>query len=118
MTLLEVTVVILVLMSLVAILFLGTSGWRRGADRSACIINIRNAQTAVRAYQNSRDVQEGTSLDMPSVIIGAGKLLQNPSCPGGGHYELIDHIPFAGELAIKCSLNGSESHVPDHTGGW
>lgn len=118
MTLLEVTVVILVLMSLIAILFIGTSGWRRGADRSACVLNIRNAQTAVRAYQNSRDMREGTALDMPSLIIGSGKLLQNPTCPGGGDYLLIDHFPFAGELVIQCSLGGSEAHVPDNTGGW
>ena len=118
-TLLETTIVILIILSLVAILFVGTRGWRRGADRSACMLNIRNAQAAVRAYQNTRGVAEGSFLDMSAEIIGPGKYLAaNPSCPGGGNYLHISHVPFIGELAISCSLSGSEDHHPDNAGGW
>ena len=39
MTLLELTVVILVLLSLITILFVGARAWKRGSDRSANIMN-------------------------------------------------------------------------------
>jgi prepilin-type N-terminal cleavage/methylation domain-containing protein len=42
MTLLELTVVILVLLSLISILFVGARAWKKGSDRSANIMNIRN----------------------------------------------------------------------------
>jgi type II secretory pathway pseudopilin PulG len=50
MTLLELTVVILVLLSLITILFIGAQAWKRGSDRAICIINIQNVQKGVRGY--------------------------------------------------------------------
>ena len=38
MTLIELTVVILVLLSLISILFVGARAWKRGSDRAGCII--------------------------------------------------------------------------------
>jgi type II secretory pathway pseudopilin PulG len=52
MTLLELTVVILVLLSLIAILFVGARAWKKGSDRSANIMNIRNTQVAMRGHEN------------------------------------------------------------------
>jgi len=52
MTLLELTVVILVLLSLIAILFVGARAWKRGSDRAGCIMNIRNVQQAARGHMN------------------------------------------------------------------
>ena len=49
MTLLELTVVILVLLSLISVLFIGARAWKKGSDRAACILNIRNFQQAVRS---------------------------------------------------------------------
>lgn len=111
-TLLELTVVILVILSLISILFIGTRSWKRGSDRSGCIMNIRNAQNAVRAYQNSHAVDEGVSLDMTTVIIGPGLYIENPNCPGGGSYNLLSHVPYMGELVMTCSLSGSDEHIP------
>lgn len=54
MTLLELTVVILVLLSLISILFVGARAWKKGSDRSANIMNIRNCQQAMRGHQNMR----------------------------------------------------------------
>ena len=54
MTLLELTVVILVLLSLISILFIGARAWKKGSDRAANILNIRNVQQAVRAHVNVR----------------------------------------------------------------
>jgi prepilin-type N-terminal cleavage/methylation domain-containing protein len=42
MTLLELTIVILVLLTLVSILFIGARAWKKGSDRAANIMNLRN----------------------------------------------------------------------------
>ena len=60
MTLLELTVVILVLLSLISILFIGARAWKRGSDRSANIMNIRNCQQAMRGEQNMKQLSPVT----------------------------------------------------------
>ncbi|MEO5716341.1 MAG: hypothetical protein ABIT37_22870 [Luteolibacter sp.] len=54
MTILELTVVILVLISLVSILFVGTTTWKKGSDRAANVMNLRNCQQAMRGHDNMR----------------------------------------------------------------
>jgi type II secretory pathway pseudopilin PulG len=57
MTLLELTVVILVLLSLISILFVGARAWKKGSDRAANIMNIRNCQQAMRGHQNMKGLE-------------------------------------------------------------
>jgi len=52
MTLLELTVVIVVLLSLISILFVGARAWKKGSDRATNIMNFRNCQQAMRGHQN------------------------------------------------------------------
>ena len=59
MTLLELTVVILVLLSLITILFIGARAWKKGSDRSTNLINLRNCQQAMRGHQNTRQLAFG-----------------------------------------------------------
>jgi len=59
MTLLELTVVILVLLSLITILFIGARAWKKGSDRSTNLINLRNTQQAMRGHQNTRQLAVG-----------------------------------------------------------
>jgi type II secretory pathway pseudopilin PulG len=61
MTLLELTVVILVLLSLITILFVGARAWKKGSDRSTNLINLRNCQQAMRGHQNTRELAEGAA---------------------------------------------------------
>ena len=77
MTLLELTVVILVLLSLISILFIGARAWKKGSDRAGCILNIRNAQQAVRGYINMHDNATPVAGD----IFGATGFLKYPKCP-------------------------------------
>ena len=67
MTLLELTVVILVLLSLISILFIGARAWKRGSDRAASILQIRNVQQAVRSYANMNGFNPG---DIPGAVDG------------------------------------------------
>lgn len=80
MTLLELTVVILVLLSLISILFIGARAWKKGSDRAANILNIRNVQQAVRAHANVRGLAISDSL-ASSEIVGSGKYLNSVSSP-------------------------------------
>ena len=119
MTLLEITLVILMLLTLIGLLFVGATAWKRSASRSGCIMNIRNAQAAVRAYQNVHGLSDGTPLDIATTILGPGGYLRTePVCPGGGSYQPLSQIPALGELAITCTLAGSHDHEPDSHDGW
>ena len=122
MTLLELTVVILVLLSLISILFIGARAWKKGSDRAGCILNIRNFQQAVRSYGNMNALNPGdTAPAFTTVIIGTDKFMQNaPTCPGGGAYTGTagTTIPLVGTVALTCSLAASDAHAPTNTGDW
>lgn len=118
MTLLELTVVILVLLSLISILFIGARAWKRGSDKAGCIMNIRNVQQAVRSFQNMNAANVGDSL-ASSDITGSGNFLETaPACPGAGTYTYGSTIPAVGTLYMTCSLATSETHVPSQYAGW
>jgi type II secretory pathway pseudopilin PulG len=69
MTLLELTVVILVLLSLISILFVGARAWKKGSDRSANIMNLRNTQQAMRGHQNTRGIAANTADSFTQTIL-------------------------------------------------
>lgn len=125
MTLLELTVVILVLLSLITILFIGARGWKRGSDRTLCIMNIRNVQKGVRSFSNMYGYSPGQSVTgLQSRIIGLGQFVEKtPACPASGNYTYggtfgTDTVPPVGELYIDCDLGTLERHVPDDHGAW
>ena len=125
MTLLEMTVVILVLMTLISTLFFGAQAWKRGSDRALCIIHIQAVQKGVRSYANLYAFNPGaTAPGLQSQVIGLGKFVESaPSCPGNGTYSYgqthgNDVIPPMGELYLKCTLETSNQHVPSNTGEW
>ncbi|BCX46637.1 hypothetical protein HAHE_05450 [Haloferula helveola] len=118
-TLLELTVIILVLLSLVTILFVGARAWKRGSERTACLMNIRMAQQATRSLQNLCDLPEGATLDMAEDLIGSGNFIEiEPICPGGGTYEFAKQFPPIGVPALACSLAAAADHQPPSSVGW
>mgnify|MGYP003836597203 CR=1 FL=1 len=125
MTLLEMTVVILVLLSLITILFFGAQSWKRGSDRAICIVNIQNVQKGVRSYANLYGFDAGANAPgLQSEIIGFGRFVETtPQCPGDGTYNFgqsygIDTIPPIGTLYMECSLATSEQHEPPDFSEW
>ncbi len=129
MTLLELTVVILVLLTLISVLFIGARAWKDGADRSNCILNIRNFQVAVRSYANMKQVEDGTDI-LIGEIVGANKFMDElPTCPGGGLYtpNLTGYqsvsLPAGSDPAtatfLTCDYAASgEPHYPNDVTGW
>lgn len=125
MTLLELTVVILVLLSLITILFIGARGWKRGSDRSLCVLNIQAVQKGVRSYSNMYGFSEnGNAPGLKDQIVGLGRFVESiPACPAGGTYNYgstfgIDTIPPTGELYMRCTLETTEDHAPKEHDDW
>jgi len=123
MTLLELTVVILVLLSLISILFIGARAWKRGSDRAGCILQIRNVQQGVRSYANVNNLSPGATVaGWQAQVIGTGMFVEkSPVCPGAGTYTYATDtvIPAVGSLAMTCSLAPSpDLHAPVSYTDW
>lgn len=126
MTLVETTLVLLVLLTLVSVLLVAASGWKRGTNRARCILNIRQMQMSVRAYASAasfdpgRDLtQEAPPINLLSELVGPGSFVPElPHCPGRGLYFFGgDVIPEIGSLYLRCSL-ASQGHEPEQFGNW
>lgn len=73
MTLLELTVVILVVLSLISTLFIGAQAWKRGSDKAMCLVQIQNVQKGVRSFSNLYAYSPGQNVTgFQSRIIGLG----------------------------------------------
>jgi type II secretory pathway pseudopilin PulG len=125
MTLLEMTVVILVLLSMITMLFFGAQSWKRGSDRAQCILLIRNVQQGVRSYANLYGLAPGSlAPNLQSQVIGLGRFVeQTPQCPRNGEYGYgrdygNDTIPPIGALYMDCSLGESDGHRPASASDW
>ncbi len=107
MTLLELTVVILVLLSLISILFIGARAWKKGSDRAASILQIRNVQQAVRSYANMNGVNPNTTVaTLQTDVFGPGKFIENdPTAgthPAGGTYVFTIAAPTLKKYGFKA----------------
>ena len=125
MTLLELTVVILVLLSLISILFIGANAWKKSSDRAGCIMNVRNAQQAIRGYANMFGLSPGATIPggmtRYDVIVGPGLFLAKaPVCPGAGTYvgQNLTTIPLGGQVLMQCDFSNGTNHLPSGTGDW
>jgi prepilin-type N-terminal cleavage/methylation domain-containing protein len=123
MTLLELTVVILVLLSLISILFIGARAWKKGSDRAGCILNIRNVQQAVRGDQNMKNAVPGDTTLLAANIIGAtGYIPKVPKCPSTSTAYTITAAtvyPAEGSLYAVCpNIATLTDHTPADITGW
>jgi len=120
MTLLELTVVILVLLSLISILFIGARAWKKGSDRAGCIMNIRNVQQAVRSHANMQGLNIADTF-VETDVIGTGKFVEKtPTCPDAlGSYTFGGGtVPDVGILYMTCSLSATDGHEPSAHTDW
>jgi len=123
-TLLELTVVILVLLSLIGILFVGVNAWKRGSDRSQAVLTMRNAQQAVRGIQNTFQAAPGATeasvgLVIADLVFGntSNVYIQSaavgavPAHPAGGTntYDFNDGTLLA---TVNDGLGASETTFP------
>jgi len=134
-TLIETTVVLAVLLTLLSVLFMATQSWKRSSDRAACIVTLRNLQVAVRSYQNlygynagGRPYTEYGTQDIARHLMEKGYIesrlyeiaIGGKTCSGGGTFQRqnADLFPLSGVLYANCSLASSANHAPTSTGDW
>jgi hypothetical protein len=127
--------VIGVLTALASVTISGANAWKNATDRTTCIINLRNIQQAVRCYQNVNGYNDGSQVkwhdgdrSIPRDLYRQGfisgrtyaQILGVRSCAGGGVYGVVneERFPKPGELFVRCSLEGSEGHIPASTVDW
>jgi len=129
-TLIELTVVIVVLLTLIGVLFIGANIYKRGSDRTACILNIRNIQLAVRANQNLQNLAENDATNAPlnfdqtdifsppNATPATERFLVMPTCPTDGGAYLATNAggvyPSTGIVVATCSTNGAGNGFGDH----
>ena len=121
MTLLELTVVILVILSLISILFIGANAWKNGSDRVLCIVNLQSVQRGVRSFANIHGYSPGeTVTGLQGKVIALGSFVETPpECPGNGTYTSGgDVIPAIGTLYFNCLLSATGEHEPMDTEEW
>lgn len=105
---------VLLLLICISTLFVGARAWKKGSDRAACIMNIRNVQQAVRGHQNMTSMKVGEPIDWDE-IFGPDGYLPEPVCPLGGTYTYTNTIPAVGTVICQCS---HADHVPTGTSTW
>ncbi|WP_367870338.1 hypothetical protein [Luteolibacter sp. Populi] len=99
-----------------SVLFVGARAWKKGSDRAACVMNVRNVQQAVRAYQNMNSLKPGDPIPWNKVIGEKGFLTKQPAClEAGGGYTFVKTVPKNGALACTCS---HPEHQPANHDNW
>ncbi len=130
-TLIELTVVIVVLLALVSILFLGARAWIRGSQKAQCVLIQRNVQQGLRSYQNINRLDTpiaggpaGTAV-IPDNLRAAGFLSTTEVGPPAARVNAVIHpgnttnldqpndglytyvlgaaVPPAGTMYIRCT---------------
>lgn len=117
-TLIEITLVIAVLLTLISVLYLGVNQFKKGSNRALCIQNLVKIQQATRAYCNMNDLDPGDSVSNldDKVVNNPGFFPKTPTCPGGGTYSYkAGAVPAVGTSFATCSL---VDHIPSKTESW
>ncbi len=96
MTLIEITLVIAILLSLIAILFLGISAYKKGADRSKCILTASSMEKLIISHGNMYDYEPGDTT--PAGILWDSNfqyLSEEPNCPASSssNYTYTNTMP-------------------------
>lgn len=125
MSLLELTIVISAMLSLLSILFVGARAWKKGSDRAGCILNIRNVLQAVRGYANVKNLGEGADLLSSEIYDNSTETsasntvyMKTPICPTAGSYTPKVKVPILGTLYITCSNSSTIQHEPTDYATW
>jgi type II secretory pathway pseudopilin PulG len=120
-TLVELSVVIAVILLLTAVLFMGVTAWRSGANKAASVVAISAIQKAVRGAENMLGYAETT---YPYTIGAAGdtagtSLVGDKFFPGavndpitGKPFKDIGAIPTVGNLFAKPDPSLANANGP------
>ena len=136
MTLIELTVVIIVLLTLISVLFFAGTAYIQASNRTACLTNQATIQKAMRGYStlnqlntaadaipntatapadNSVAAVDGATINWTTIKTAGfiGGLPSTMKCPTDktSGYTAATAVPKIGELVAKCP---NLTKVPDH----
>ncbi|RBP36078.1 prepilin-type N-terminal cleavage/methylation domain-containing protein [Roseimicrobium gellanilyticum] len=104
-TLIEISLVISLLVSLLAVIFFGLDVFRQGSDQATCRMQLASVQKAVRSHANLNNMKFTDPLPEDSVVFGGGSplLAVKPECPAGGLYTWLNAVPAIGVPYGDCT---------------
>jgi len=111
MTLIEITLVIAILLGLVAILFIGIYAYKKGGDRSKCLLQLSTLEKLSISHGNMYEIKPGEALPN-AVLISEGYLPVAYTCPDTGNYTYTDLMPTGvlGATAYSSCDNTAPTH--------
>jgi len=112
MTLIEITLVIAILLGLIAILFLGISAYKKGSDRSKCILQMSTIEKLVISHGNMYEILPGQAL-ANGLLVSEGYLPSAYLCPADSTiYAYLDVMPTGatGTAAYASCDNAAPTH--------
>ena len=115
MTLIELSVVILVLLGLISVLFVGATAWKRGSDRSNAILMIRSAQMGMRSHSQTQGISDpGPYPGLPSELFGHDLFVFNGIDKETGLPKANGELPDHPDLSLSFGFaSGDGEVIPD-----
>jgi len=123
MTLIELTVVIIVLLTLISVMFFVGTAYIKASNRTACLTNQSYIQKAMRGFESLEQLSEGASFKWSD--LKADGYLGDPltmECPSNKKKYLVADdglIPPRGERVAPCLDDEyKDDHVPEEVVQW
>ena len=113
MTLIEITLVIAILMGLIAVLFIGISAYKKGADSAKCILQMAHTQKLIISYGNLNGLSSGEMATFADLIADA-YISAAPKCPlDNSGYLSTDQVPDSTTSFLTCVNESPPMHLLD-----
>jgi len=111
MTLVEISLVVSILLSLISIIFVGVTSFLQGSSRAKCILTQSKLQKIVVSFANLNELNSGDTVPgLVPTLVSDKYIAITPTCPGQGSYTFLDHIPGLDEHFVTCSI---ANHIAD-----
>ena len=102
MTLIEITLVIAILLGLIAVLFIGISAYKKGADNAKCILQMATIQKLIISYGNLNGLSSAAPASIADLIADQ-YISAAPKCPqlNASYTELLA-LPDSSTAYLTC----------------
>jgi prepilin-type N-terminal cleavage/methylation domain-containing protein len=134
-TLIELSIVVSLILSLISILFYGMASYKDQSDAARCKVKLSQLHKNIRSFGNFNEVTPGQNWNSKSIGGVAidfntefvlPMLTTDPSalkCPTGINYDAVNIVtcPKVGALAYDCPVTvvtHSLANAPNLTGNW
>lgn len=111
MTLIEITLVIAILLGLIAVLFIGISAYKKGADNAKCILQMATIQKLIISYGNLNGLNSGAAASIADLITDQ-YVSAAPKCPqGNSAYTEAGTVPDSTTPYLTCPNAAPPKHA-------